>query len=262
MKSHGVLRTLAAVGVSCLLVACDKEEPAQKAAEQPEASALALAVQEAGSPESAPAPVMETADQKLSYAIGFQMGMQTSARFKNDPVLSFDQALFQEGLKDALGDKASQVGDDEAQAANVEMQSRFEAYQAAQFGPIKAEGEAFLAQNALLEGVVTTDSGLQYQVLTKGESDRRPSASDAVTVHYHGTFIDGSVFDSSVEGGEPVSFSLSGVIPGWTEGLQLMAIGDKFRFVLPSDLAYGPEGQMGIPPHSVLIFEVELLGIN
>ena len=108
----------------------------------------------------------------------------------------------------------------------------------------------------------TTASGLKYQVLKQGTGTASPKATDQVTVHYHGTFMDGKVFDSSVQRGTPATFPLNGVIRGWTEGLQLMKVGDKFRFEIPPDLAYGAAGRPGIPPNSTLVFEVELLGIQ
>ena len=124
------------------------------------------------------------------------------------------------------------------------------------------QGKAFLAENKTKEGVITTDSGLQYKVLHKGEGTVHPKASNTVKVHYHGTLIDGTIFDSSVDRGEPISFALNRVIKGWTEGLQLMTIGDKFRFFIPANLAYGNRSTGKISGNSVLIFDVELLGIN
>jgi FKBP-type peptidyl-prolyl cis-trans isomerase len=119
-----------------------------------------------------------------------------------------------------------------------------------------------MADNRNAEGVVTTDSGLQYQVLQEGNGPR-PGPTDRVTVHYTGTLLDGTVFDSSVERGQPISFSLNEVIPGWTEGLQLMPVGSKYRFWIPSDLAYGSRGAGNvIPPNATLMFDVELLGIG
>lgn len=123
-------------------------------------------------------------------------------------------------------------------------------------------GNEFLGQNNTKEGVFTTASGLQYQVLTQGTGAVHPKASDTVTVHYHGTLIDGTVFDSSVERGEPIGFPLNRVIKGWTEGLQLMVEGDKYRFFIPSELAYGNRSTGKIGGGSVLIFDVELLKIN
>lgn len=119
------------------------------------------------------------------------------------------------------------------------------------------------ATNAPSTDVVTTASGLKYQVLKRGTGTVSPKASDTVKVHYHGTLLDGTVFDSSVQRGEPISFPLNAVIPGWTEGLQLMKVGDKFKFTIPPDLAYGPNSPSPkIPPNSTLVFEVELLGIQ
>jgi len=123
-------------------------------------------------------------------------------------------------------------------------------------------GNEFLAQNKAQEGVITTASGLQYQVLTKGDGTIHPKASDTVTVHYHGTLLDGTVFDSSIDRGEPIAFPLNRVIKGWTEGVQLMVVGDKVRFFIPSDLAYGNRSTGKIGGGSVLIFDVELLKIN
>ena len=123
-------------------------------------------------------------------------------------------------------------------------------------------GETFLAQNAKKEGVVTTASGLQYKVIQSGTGES-PKLTDRVKVHYHGTLIDGTVFDSSVQRGQPISFPVNGVIPGWVEALQLMKVGDKWQLFIPAKLAYGDQSpSQAIPPNSVLIFEVELLGIE
>lgn len=126
----------------------------------------------------------------------------------------------------------------------------------------KEEGQLFLENNKNEEGVVETSSGLQYKILTQGDSEGRPTASDKVKVHYHGTLLDGTVFDSSVDRNEPISFGLNQVIKGWTEGVQLMGVGDKYRFYIPSGLAYGNRSAGKITPSSTLIFDVELLGIN
>jgi len=123
-------------------------------------------------------------------------------------------------------------------------------------------GAEYLANNKALEGVVETESGLQYLVLTRGEGTQHPVAKDTVKVHYHGTLLDGSVFDSSVNRGQPISFALNQVIPGWTEGVQLMVVGDKTRFFIPANLAYGNRSMGTIEPGSMLIFDIELLGIN
>lgn len=129
------------------------------------------------------------------------------------------------------------------------------------YGSAKAKGEAFLAENATREGVTTTPSGLQYEVIKMGKG-KKPVATDKVKVHYHGTLIDGNVFDSSVDRGEPITFALTQVIPGWTEALQLMPVGSKFKLYIPQNLGYGSQQTGSIPPFSTLIFEVELLGIE
>ena len=129
------------------------------------------------------------------------------------------------------------------------------------YGDTKTQGEQVLAENALKEGVQVTESGLQYEVIKMGKG-KKPAATDKVKVHYHGTLIDGTVFDSSVDRGEPITFGLNQVIAGWTEGVQLMPIGSKFRFYIPQELGYGAQQAGSIPPYSTLIFEVELLGIE
>ena len=129
------------------------------------------------------------------------------------------------------------------------------------YGNVKEDGEKFLAENALKEGVTVTESGLQYEVIKMGRG-KKPTATDNVKVHYHGTLIDGTVFDSSVDRGEPITFGLNQVIAGWTEGVQLMPVGSKVRFYIPQELGYGAQNAGSIPPYSTLIFEVELLGIE
>lgn len=124
------------------------------------------------------------------------------------------------------------------------------------------QGQAFLLENAKKEGVISTDSGLQYEILHKGDNTETPTAKSKVKVHYHGTLIDGTVFDSSVDRGTPISFGLNQVIKGWQEGLQYMSEGDKFRLYIPSTLGYGKGGSGPIPPSAVLIFDVELLEIQ
>jgi len=126
----------------------------------------------------------------------------------------------------------------------------------------KAIGKDFLTKNKVVEGIVETDSGLQYQVLQQGGGDEHPTASSKVKVHYHGSLLDGTVFDSSVDRGEPISFGLNQVISGWTEGVQLMVVGDKFKFFIPSELGYGNRAAGKIAPGSLLVFEVELLDIQ
>ena len=129
------------------------------------------------------------------------------------------------------------------------------------YGTVKEDGEKFLEENKTKEGILCTESGLQYEVIKMGRG-KKPTATDRVKVHYHGTLIDGTVFDSSVERGEPIVFGLNQVIKGWTEGVQLMPVGSKFRFYIPQELGYGSQSAGSIPPYSTLIFEVELLGIE
>ncbi len=144
-----------------------------------------------------------------------------------------------------------------------DLMAKMEAKQKSAGDGNKKAGEAFLATNGKKPDVKTTASGLQYRVLKAGKGTKSPKATDTVKVHYHGTLIDGTVFDSSVERGEPISFPLNGVIPGWTEGVQLMKEGDKFQFTIPSKLAYGEQGAGGkIGPNATLIFDVELIAIE
>ncbi len=174
--------------------------------------------------------------------------------------------IFGEDLKDVnfdalkAGALDAQAGVNKLEGTNVN--SLMQSYANEKAEKMKAKGEAWLAENAKKEGVTTTASGLQYEVITEGDGPQ-PTATDKVTVHYHGTIIDGTVFDSSVERGKPATFGLNQVIKGWTEGVQLMKTGSKYRFFIPSDLGYGANGQGGvIGPYEVLIFEVELISIE
>ena len=209
---------------------------------------------------------LESQEQKQAYAIGSSVGqfidqkldMQEAADINLDRQLvikgfiaaltaesQIDQATMQQelqALEESFQEK-KRVADEQAALENVEL------------------GKAFLVENGK-KRVVTTESGLQYEVLVAGEG-AKPKAEDTVTVHYTGTLIDGTQFDSSVERGEPAQFPLNRVIPGWTEGVQLMSVGSKFKFVIPSELAYGERATGGvIKPNSVLVFEVELLAID
>lgn len=256
MKKIKLLKPLTLISAFSLLAACGQKEEVKT---ETEAEAAVETVVEAEVAKTDEVNLtMETADEKISYVIGYQM----ASRYTQDPILAFDADLLKKGIEDALSGAQSLVSDADAQTASAELQGRVQAQQDEASAEAKSEGIAFLESNKAKEGIVVTDSGLQYEVLTKGESDKSPLATDTVKVHYHGTLTNGTVFDSSVDRGEPISFPLNGVIAGWTEGLQLMAIGDKFRFYIPSDLAYGGRATGSIPPHSTLIFDVELLGIN
>jgi FKBP-type peptidyl-prolyl cis-trans isomerase FklB len=198
-----------------------------------------------------------TVEQRVSYGIGRQMGDQL-AQNSFDGV---DVDAVAAGVKAALLGQPSTVEEPLMRAAFEEIQKRMELQQAAQAAQGAAEGEAFLADNAERDEVTVTASGLQYEVLASGEGEK-PSASSTVRTHYHGTLIDGTVFDSSVERGEPAEFPVNGVIAGWTEALQEMPVGSKWKLYVPYQLAYGERGAGGaIAPYTALIFEVELLDI-
>lgn len=204
------------------------------------------------------APTLDSDEQKASYAIGY--------RFVENAVLGqfgdiLDREAFLAGVQDVLNEADARVSNEEAQIAMNALQEAQNARLAEQAVAGKAEGEAYLAENGKREGVVTTASGLQYEVLSEGEGDK-PTAADFVTTHYEGRLINGEVFDSSYERGDPARFPLNGVIAGWTEGLQLMSPGAKYRFAIPSELAYGEQGRPGIPPNSTLVFDVELIMVE
>jgi len=206
---------------------------------------------------------LDTDEAKASYGIGF--GFASNLKQQTAGLDLSTEAMIQ-GINDAMSSGDMALTEEEIQAAITALQQKQVETQQAEASEksaaAKEEGEAFLAKNAMKDGVTVTESGLQYEVLTRGDSEERPSAENTVKVHYHGTLLDGTVFDSSVERGEPIEFPLNGVIAGWTEGVQLMAIGDKFRFTIPSDLAYG-DTQAGpmIGPGATLVFEVELLDL-
>ena len=192
---------------------------------------------------------------KISYALGLQVGQQLSGLGE----VAFDYADLAAGIKDMVEKNQPQISFQEAQQVLGKFFSELEAKVA---GEAKAAGEAFLAENAKREGVKVTESGLQYEVL-EATIGQKPKATDKVRVHYEGTLIDGTVFDSSYKRGESITFGLNQVIKGWTEGLQLMSIGSKYKLYLPYHLAYGERGAgANIPPYAALIFTVELLGIE
>ena len=188
---------------------------------------------------------------KLSYSLGLGIGRQLAQMGAKD--INVDD--FAQSIKDALAGKTPAVSDQEAQQI---VNKFFDEQAQRQAGAAKAEGENFLAGNAKKEGVVTLPSGLQYQVLREGNG-KKPTATDVVECDYEGTLINGQVFDSSYRRGERATFGLNQVIAGWTEGLQLMQEGAKYRFFIPYNLAYGERGAgQAIPPYAALIFDVEL----
>ena len=207
-------------------------------------------------------PAADALDKDTSYAFGMYMANTMAGQMGME--LRFDYAAFSEGFKSYYEGTETRLTPEQAMekinAAFVAMQSKADERMQAEGVTNQAESEAFLAENSMKSGVVTTPSGLQYEVVTEG-SGEKPGAYDNVKVHYEGKLINGTVFDSSYERGEPIEFNLSGVIPGWTEGVQLMSVGSTYNFVIPSDLAYGPGGSGPIPPNAALIFKVELLDI-
>ncbi|MBQ5741566.1 MAG: FKBP-type peptidyl-prolyl cis-trans isomerase [Bacteroidaceae bacterium] len=191
---------------------------------------------------------------KISYALGLGIGHQ----LKNMGIENFSVEDFAQSIKDVMEDKATAMTSQEAQAL---LNTYFQEKQKAESQKAISEGKAFLEENAKKEGVVTTKSGLQYEILTEG-TGKQPKATDTVRCHYEGSLINGSVFDSSYNRGEPAEFGLSQVIPGWTEGVQLMKEGAKYRFYIPYLLGYGENGAgSSIPPYSTLIFDVELIKV-
>lgn len=226
-------------------------------------SAVALALGMALCAQSAVAadPALKTEKDKHSYMIGMLWGKQLQ-----DIKGEVDLAMIQKGLNDSFTGGKTMLSEEEAQMVSQEFRSKLQAKRDAER---KAAGEAnlktgeeFLAKNKTVAGVKVTESGLQYQVIKEGTGPK-PKANDQVKVHYVGTLINGTKFDSSVDRGQPATFPLNGVIPGWTEALQLMTVGSKYKLFIPGKLAYGENGQPqgGIGPNEVLIFEVELLEI-
>ncbi len=198
---------------------------------------------------------------KISYALGLGIGRQLLQMGANE--LSIDD--FSQAIKDVIGGAKLKVNDTEAQQIVQDFFQKQEEKQratAAEKGKTaKVDGEKYLAENAQKEGVVTLPSGLQYKVLREGNG-KKPKATDQVKCHYEGMLVDGTMFDSSVQRGEPATFPLNGVIAGWTEGLQLMQEGAKYRFFIPYQLGYGERGAgSSIPPFATLVFDVELIEV-
>lgn len=193
--------------------------------------------------------------KNMGEQIGKSIKEQEANGLIGEPSLTTDFALIKQGFINGLSGDDSQF-DGRAAGEYIQATLNFIKY-----GETKEQGEKFLAENKLREGVIVTESGLQYEVLKMGKG-KKPAATDRVKVHYHGTLTDGTVFDSSVDRGEPIVFALNQVIPGWTEGVQLMPVGSKFKFFIPQELGYGERAAGSIPPYSTLIFEVELLGIE
>ncbi len=200
-------------------------------------------------------PNLQTLEQRAGYALGYNIGRNFA-----DGLFAVDVDQLARGFKDAMAGNEQALTDEQLQAAMTQMQQAMTRRVATKN---QAASKKFLAENAQRKDVTVTESGLQYVVIEKGEG-AKPTETDTVTVHYHGTLPDGRVFDSSRERGEPATFPLNRVIPGWTEGLQLMEEGAKYKLYIPSDLAYGQRGapRSIIGPNQALVFEVELLKVD
>ncbi|MFU8819266.1 MAG: FKBP-type peptidyl-prolyl cis-trans isomerase [Desulfurivibrio sp.] len=206
-------------------------------------------------------PQLKSVKDKVSYSIGLNIGADFVAQG-----MEIDADLLALGIKDAVGRAEPLLSDEEMQEAIVAFQGEMLSRQEEMMSELSAEnlraGQAFLAENADREGVISLPSGLQYRVVEQGEGVS-PAATDRVSVHYEGRLVDGTVFDSSLERGEPAVFPVAGVISGWTEALQLMSEGAKWEIFLPADLAYGERGAPPvIGPNAVLVFDVQLLKVN
>ncbi|HEY9033757.1 MAG TPA: FKBP-type peptidyl-prolyl cis-trans isomerase [Pseudomonadales bacterium] len=209
---------------------------------------------------SAPA-ALDNDMQKVSYGIAYNI----AGNFR-DQKIELDSKAFQRGLEDGLAGNESALSQEEIMAAmqgfQQQQMEKQQAEQEAAASTNKAEAEKFFAENGKKDGVKTTESGLQYKVISASGSDKKPGLDDTVVVHYRGTLLNGEEFDSSYSRNKPATFGLSHVIPGWTEGLQLMNVGDKYELYIPSELAYGAGGAGNkIGPHQALKFEVELLDV-
>jgi FKBP-type peptidyl-prolyl cis-trans isomerase FklB len=224
------------------------------------AMVLAVSIQAAGEDPAEPAVKLETEMDKVSYVLGSRVG----EGFKQGGV-EINLELFMQGIKDVLAEREPALSADEGQQVMAEFQKSMMARQQEMLRKEAeanlAEGTAFLDENKTKPGVVVLPSGLQYKVLEEG-TGRMPTATERVKVHYRGTFVNGEEFDSSYKRNEPVEFQVGGVIPGWTEALQLMKEGAKWQLFIPANLAYGERGRPPrMPPNSTLLFEVELIEV-
>ena len=202
------------------------------------------------------AVALDSVEAKGGYGIGLQIGQQLAGSG-----MEVEAEAVARGIFDVLNNNPPAIDINEVTKALQELGQRAEAAQAEAFKALEAENQAFLEENKKATGVIVTDSGLQYEILTEGNGSK-PTAESTVRVHYTGSLIDGTVFDSSVKRGTPAEFPVGGVIKGWTEALQLMPVGSKWRLTIPHNLAYGERGAgASIPPFATLVFEVELLDI-
>jgi FKBP-type peptidyl-prolyl cis-trans isomerase FklB len=251
---------MAVVALGLMAFGVRAQQAPAKAPAAPPAKAPASAPQ-AKAPATTPAGGFKTQKEKVSYAIGMEMGKGVKAQG-----LDVDSAIMSQGLKDALTDAKPQMSEDELKQVitglQQEMRQKQMQMQEAAAAENKTKGDAFLAENGKKDGVVTLPDGLQYKILTPG-TGKKAVETDTVKCNYKGTFIDGSEFDSSAKAGGPVPFEVKNVIPGFKEVLQLMPVGSKWQVVVPSNLAYGERGAGGvIGPNSTLIFEIEVVSIE
>ncbi|HHQ5454734.1 TPA: FKBP-type peptidyl-prolyl cis-trans isomerase [Aeromonas veronii] len=251
--------SLLAAAVAVGLTACQKDE-------KPAAANTAEVKAEASKPAEATKAEAKSFEEQSGYAIGLSMGRYIANTLERQQELGIklDNAVILKGVTDGLG-KEAKMTDEEIQKVLQDYDAKINELTKAKAEKDAVEnlkkGEEFLAANAKKEGVKSTESGLQY-VVEKMGTGAKPNSTDIVKVHYTGTLTDGTKFDSSVDRGEPATFPLNQVIPGWTEGVQLMPVGSKFKFFLPSKLAYGEHGAGSIPANAVLVFDVELLAIE
>lgn len=198
---------------------------------------------------------LETTEQKASYAIGRNIANEVA-----NPDVPFDVEALVAGFRDGLSGKESKLSEEQVTAALQAFQTLVQGQMQKKAEEAAKAGETYLAENAKKEGVETTNTGLQYKVIEAG-TGATPKLTDTVVCHYKGTLVDGTEFDSSYKRGEPAQFPVNGVIAGWTEALQKMKVGGKWKLYIPANLAYGPQGRPGIPPNAVLLFDIELLDI-
>ncbi len=222
------------------------------------ASAIALVGLVLAGCDSDTSAKLETPAQKASYGIGLNMGKSLA----QEGMADLDSNAVAQGIDDAIGKKDQKLTDEELMEAFAYLQTRAEERMVEMNKEAVEAGKKFLEENAKRDGVTTTESGLQYEVIKSAEGPK-PTADDVVTVHYEGSLTDGTVFDSSIKRGSPIDLPVGGVIPGWVEGLQLMSVGEKYKLYIPSELAYGEQSPSPlIPANSVLIFDLELLDIK
>jgi FKBP-type peptidyl-prolyl cis-trans isomerase FklB len=265
--SMAMVRTILAAGVALLGNAVAQQPPAAKnqqtppAKNQPTSGAKAGKAAAAKSKKASALTTLTTQKEKISYALGMNVGAGL-----HQQSVEVDPKLFLQGLKDALAGGKTLMTEDEVRTALTQLQNQLRSKQEEKMKQAaetnKKEGEAFLLANKSKEGIVALPSGLQYKILTPGTGPK-PTATDTVVCNYRGTLVNGKEFDSSYKRGQPATFPVAGVIKGWTEALQLMPVGSKWQLFLPSELAYAQRGAgADIGPNATLIFEVELLSIQ